>query len=67
MKVQIFRLLTSHIKINQNLYVICQATSQFSFKFCVTRQYQDAQFLRNFLVETLYTIIYFGQKEPIKV
>ena len=67
MKVQIFRLSTSHIKINQNLYVICQATSLVSLKFCVTRQYQDAQFLWNFLAETLYTIIYFGQKQPIKV
>ena len=37
-KVQIFRLSTARMKINQIPYVIFQATSQFMFKFCNTRQ-----------------------------
>ena len=37
-KVQIFRLSTPCMKITQFLYVIFQATSSFSFKFCITFQ-----------------------------
>ena len=51
------------MKINQIPYVIFQATSQFSFKFCITFQCHDTKFLWNFLAELLR----FGQKEPIKV
>ena len=40
-KVQIFSLSTAHMKINQIPYVIFQATSQFSFKFCITLQCHD--------------------------
>ena len=40
-KVQIFRLLTDCMKINQISYVIFQATSQFSFNFCSTFQCHD--------------------------
>ena len=40
-KVQIFRLSTASMKINQIPYVIFQATSQFSFKFCNTFQCHD--------------------------
>ena len=47
------------MKNNQIPYVIFQATSQFSFKFCITLQCHDTYFLWNFLA--------FGQKEPIKV
>ena len=36
MKVQILRLSTTGMKINQISYVIFHATSQFSFKFCIT-------------------------------
>ena len=43
--------------------VIFQATSQFSFKFCITFQCHDTKFLWNFLAELLS----FGQKEPMKV
>ena len=60
---QIFRLSTARMKINQIPYVIFQTTSQFSFKFCITFQYHDTKFLWNFLAELLC----FGQKEPIKV
>ena len=35
-KVQIFRLWTARMKINQIPYVIFQVTGQFSFKFCIT-------------------------------
>ena len=41
MKVQIFRLSTACMKINQILYVIFQATCQFSFKICITFQCHD--------------------------
>ena len=51
------------MKINQIPYVIFQATSQFSFKFCITFQCHDIKFLWNFLAELLC----FGQKEPIRV
>ena len=40
-KVQIFRLSTARMKINQISYVIFQATCQFSFKFCITFQCHD--------------------------
>ena len=40
-KVQIFRLATACMKINQILHVICQATTQFFFKFCITLQCHD--------------------------
>ena len=60
---QIIRLSTARMKINQIPYVIFQATSQFSFKFCITFQCHDTKFLWNFLAELLR----FGQKEPIKV
>ena len=33
------------MKINQIPYVIFQGTSQFSFKFCITFQRHDTQFL----------------------
>ena len=49
---QIIRLLTAHMKINQIPYVIFQATSQFSFKFCIILQRHDTQFL----TETLYAL-----------
>ena len=60
---QIIRLSTAHMKINQIPYVIFQATSQFSFKFCITFQCHDTKFLWNFLAELLH----FGQNDPIKV
>ena len=62
-KAQIFRFSTARVKIHQIPYVIFQATSQFSFKFCITFQCHDTKFLWNFLAELLC----FGQKEPIKV
>ena len=40
-KVQIFRLSTARMKINQILYVIFQATGQFSFKLYNTLQCHD--------------------------
>ena len=52
-KVQIFRIWTACMKINNIPYVIFQATSQFSFKFCIIFQCHDTQFLGNFLTETL--------------
>ena len=55
-KVQIFRLSTACTKINEIPYVIIQATSQFSFKFCITLQCHDTYFLWNFLAETLYAL-----------
>ena len=60
---QIFRLSTARMKINQIPYVIFQATSQFSFKFCITFQFHDTKFLWNVLAELLR----FVQKEPIRV
>ena len=60
---QIFGLSTARMKINQIQYVIFQAMSQFSFKFCITFQCHDTKFLGNFLADLLR----FGQKEPIKV
>ena len=60
---QIIRLSTAHMKINQIPYVIFQAKGQFSFKFCITFQCHDTRFLRNFVPELLD----FGQKKPIKV
>ena len=59
---QIIRLSTAHMKINQISYIIFQATSQFSFKFGITFQYHGTKFLLNFLAELLR----FGKKEPIK-
>ena len=40
-KVQIFRLSTARMKINQIPYVIFQVRSQFSFKFYITLQCHD--------------------------
>ena len=60
---QIIRFSTARMKINQIPYVIFQATSQFSFTFCIPFQCNDTKFLRNFLAELLRS----GQKEPIKV
>ena len=37
-EMQIYRLLTARMKINQNLHAIFQATSQFSFQFWITFQ-----------------------------
>ena len=39
--VQIFRLSTGRIKINQIPYIIFQATNQFSFKLFITIQCHD--------------------------
>ena len=55
-KVQIFRLSTARVKIRQIPYVILQATSQFSFKCCITIQCHDRSFLWNFLAKTLYAL-----------
>ena len=60
---QIFRLLTACMKINQIYYVMFRDTSQFSFQFCISFYYHDRQFFSNFLAEKLH----FGQKEPVKV
>ena len=60
---QIIRLSTARMQINQIPYVIFQATSQFSFKFYITLQCHNTKFLWNFLAGLLC----FGQKEPIKV
>ena len=49
---QIFKLLPALTKISQNPYVIFQATSRFSFKYCITLQCHDTQSLWNFLAET---------------
>ena len=62
-KVQIFRLSTARMKINQIPNVILQVTSQFSCKFCIALQCHDTWFLWKFLGETLYSL----DKEPIKV
>ena len=51
------------MKMNQIPFVIFQATSQFSFKFCITFQCHGTKFLWRFLAELLR----FGQKEPTKV
>ena len=63
-KVQIFRLSTACMKINQLLYVFLQATCQCSFKICISFQCHDTQFLWIFLTEKLH---FSGQKEPINV
>ena len=55
-KVQIFRLSTARMKINQIPYVIFQATNQFWFKLCNTLQCHDTQFLLNFLTETVHDL-----------
>ena len=60
---QIFRLSTARMKINQISYVIFEATSHFSIKFCITFQCHDTKFLWNFLADLLR----FGQKKSIKV
>ena len=60
-KVQISRLSTARMKINQIPLVICQAASNFSFKICIMLQCYDTYFLWNFLAETLYT---FDKKSP---
>ena len=59
-KVQTFRLSTARMKINQVSYVIFQATSLVSFKFCIIFQCHDTKFLWNFLAELLQS----GQNEP---
>ena len=41
-KVQIFRLMTACMKINQILNVIFETSSQFFFKYCITLQCNDA-------------------------
>ena len=51
------------MKVNQVIYVNFQATSQFSFKFCITFQCYDTKFRWNFLAKWLH----FGQKEPFKL
>ena len=53
---KIFRLLTTRITINQIPYVIFQATSQFSFKFCITLQCHDTLLFWYFLAEALYAL-----------
>ena len=53
-KVQIFRLSTAGMKINQIPYVIFRATCQFSFKICINFQCHDTYFLWNFLTAKLY-------------
>ena len=63
MKVQIFRLFTSRMKINQIPYVIFQATNQFSIKFYITLQCHDTYFLWNFLAATLYGL---DKMNPLK-
>ena len=55
-KLQVFGLSTAYMKINQILYVIFQATSQFSFKLCNTLQCHDTRFLWNFVTETVYAL-----------
>ena len=51
-KVQIFRLATARMKINQIPHVIFQSTSQFLLKFCIILQYYDTQLLCTFLTQT---------------
>ena len=55
---QIFRLSTARMKINRIPYVIVQATSQFSFKFCIILQCHDTQFLWNVLTEILQYMLW---------
>ena len=62
-KVQIIRLSTAHMRISQIPCIIFQATSQFSFKFCITFKCYDTKFFWNFPSELLR----FGQIERIKV
>ena len=62
-KVQIIRLSTIHMRISQIPCIIFQATSQFSFKFCITFKCYDTKFFWNFPSELLR----FGQIERIKV
>ena len=50
------------MKVNQISYVVLQATSQFSFKFCITLQCHDTWFLWNFLAKT-YALV---KKSPWK-
>ena len=62
-QVQIFRLSTAHIKINQIPHVNFEKTSQFLVKFCIILQCHQK-------ITPLYFFssnnIYFAQKEPIK-
>ena len=62
-KVQIFRLSTAYMKINQIPCVIFQATCQFSFEICINIQCHDTIPLKF----SNWKIIFFGQKEPINV
>ena len=63
MKVQIFRLPTVPMKINQILHVIYETASNFSFKVCMDLQYNDAYFLFTFLAQTLNTLV---KRSPLK-
>ena len=60
-KVQIFRLSTACMKINQIPYAIFQATCQSSFKICINFQCHNTQFLWNFQIEKLY---FLDKKSP---
>ena len=53
MKVKILGLSTAHMKTKHISYVIFQATSQFFFKFWITVQCHDRQFLWKFRATTL--------------
>ena len=53
MKVKILGLSTARMKIKQIPCVIFQSTSQFFFKFWITFQCHDTQFLCKFLATTL--------------
>ena len=70
---QIFRLSTARMKVSQIIYVNFQATSQFSFKFCIAFQFYDTEFLsvkaqnKKFRWNFLAKWLHFGQKEPFKV
>ena len=49
---------------NMSCHVIFESTSHFSFKFYINTQYHQTQILCTFYCSN---IIYFGQKQPIKV
>ena len=51
-KVQIIRLSTVRMKMNQITYVFLQATNRLSVKFCITLQCHDTFFFWSFLTET---------------
>ena len=62
-QVQIFRLSTAHIKINQIPHVNFEKTSQFLFKLCITLQCHERQLLCTFLAPTIYTLL---KRSPLK-